>query len=72
MSRIATEYLLLQHPRPYLAPYKKQGSGFYSNLENLAQIYAQRQQQSQGLHFLLVQPDDSGMTYTGFWLLRDE
>jgi hypothetical protein len=21
------------------------------------------------LHFLLVQPDDSGMTYTGFWLL---
>ena len=37
-----------------------------------AQIYAQRQQQSQGLHFLLVQPDDSGMTYTGFWLLRDE
>jgi hypothetical protein len=26
---------------------------------------------SQGT-FLLVQPDDSGMTYTGFWLLRDE
>lgn len=23
-----------------------------------------------GLHFLLVQPDDSGMTYSGFWLLR--
>ena len=37
-----------------------------------AQAYAQRQQQSQGLHFLLVQPDDSGMTYTGFWLLREE
>ncbi|MBD2308777.1 Tab2/Atab2 family RNA-binding protein [Chroococcidiopsis sp. FACHB-1243] len=37
-----------------------------------AQTYVQRQQQSQGLHFLLVQPDDSGMTYTGFWLLRDE
>ena len=37
-----------------------------------AQTYAQRQHQSQGLHFLLVQPDDSGMTYTGFWLLRDE
>ena len=35
-----------------------------------AQIYEQRKQQSQGLHFLLVQPDDSGMTYTGFWLLR--
>jgi len=29
------------------------------------------QQQSQGLHFLLVQPDDSGMTYTGFWLLQN-
>ncbi|NEQ67039.1 MAG: DUF1092 family protein, partial [Symploca sp. SIO2D2] len=24
-----------------------------------------------GLHFLLVQPDDSGMTYTGFWLLQN-
>ncbi|MGD1805431.1 Tab2/Atab2 family RNA-binding protein [Dapis sp. BLCC M126] len=35
-----------------------------------AQIYEQRKQQSQGLHFLLVQPDDSGMTYSGFWLLR--
>ncbi|MGL4619504.1 MAG: Tab2/Atab2 family RNA-binding protein [Chroococcidiopsis sp.] len=37
-----------------------------------AQTYAQRQQQSQGLHFLLVQPDDSGMTYTGFFLLKEE
>lgn len=36
-----------------------------------AQIYEQRKLTSQGLHFLLVQPDDSGMTYTGFWLLRD-
>lgn len=33
-------------------------------------IYQQRQQLSHGLHFLLVQPDDSGMTYTGFWLLN--
>ncbi|MBD2594592.1 Tab2/Atab2 family RNA-binding protein [Nostoc spongiaeforme FACHB-130] len=37
-----------------------------------AKIYQQRQQQSQGLHFLLVQPDDSGMTYSGFWLLQTE
>jgi hypothetical protein len=37
-----------------------------------AQMYEQRKQQSGGLHFLLVQPDDSGMTYTGFWLLRQE
>lgn len=35
-----------------------------------AQTYEQRKQLSQGLHFLLVQPDDSGMTYTGFWLLK--
>jgi hypothetical protein len=37
-----------------------------------AQTYEQRKQSSQGLHFLLVQPDDSGMTYSGFWLLREE
>ncbi|MBD2773659.1 Tab2/Atab2 family RNA-binding protein [Iningainema tapete] len=35
-----------------------------------AQMYEQRKQQSRGLHFLLVQPDDSGMTYSGFWLLN--
>lgn len=35
-----------------------------------AQIFRDRQHGAQGLHFLLVQPDDSGMTYTGFWLLR--
>lgn len=37
-----------------------------------AKMYEQRKQLSQGLHFLLVQPDDSGMTYSGFWLLRAE
>ncbi len=37
-----------------------------------AQSYEQRKRASQGLHFLLVQPDDSGMTYTGFWLLKEE
>lgn len=35
-----------------------------------ATVYEQRKQASQGLHFLLVQPDDSGMTYSGFWLLQ--
>jgi RNA-binding protein Tab2/Atab2 len=35
-----------------------------------AQTFRQRQHDAQGLHFLLVQPDDSGMTYSGFWLLR--
>lgn len=41
-------------------------------VEVAAKAYAQRQLQSQGLHFLLVQPDDSGVTYSGFWLLREE
>ncbi|MER3590014.1 MAG: hypothetical protein C4322_21265, partial [Mastigocladus sp. ERB_26_1] len=35
-------------------------------------VYEQRKQESCGLHFLLVQPDDSGMTFSGFWLLRAE
>jgi hypothetical protein len=34
------------------------------------QQFNERQQQAQGLHFLLVRPDDSGMTFTGLWLLR--
>ncbi|MFM7364076.1 MAG: Tab2/Atab2 family RNA-binding protein [Cuspidothrix sp.] len=34
-------------------------------------LYQQRKQISHGLHFLVVQPDDSGMTYSGFWLLQD-
>ncbi len=36
------------------------------------QMYEQRKPFSQGLHFLLVQPDESGITYTGFWLLKAE
>lgn len=37
-----------------------------------AKAFQERQQQAKGLHFLLVQPDDSGMTYSGFWLLQQE
>lgn len=37
-----------------------------------AQAYEQRKQLSQKLHFLLVQPDNSGMTYSGFWLLQED
>ena len=37
-----------------------------------AKNYQQAKQASQGVHFLLVQPDDSGMTHTGFWLLQDQ
>ncbi|MEB3210415.1 MAG: Tab2/Atab2 family RNA-binding protein [Leptolyngbyaceae bacterium] len=39
-------------------------------MQQAAQTYTTRLQHSAGLHFLLIQPDDSGMTYTGFWLLR--
>ncbi|MEA5532632.1 Tab2/Atab2 family RNA-binding protein [Crocosphaera sp. XPORK-15E] len=37
-----------------------------------AQQYEEQKEASQGLHFLLIQPDDSGMTYTGVWLLKRE
>jgi RNA-binding protein Tab2/Atab2 len=33
-------------------------------------VFNQRKQVAQGLHFLLVQPDESGMTYSGVWLLQ--
>lgn len=36
-----------------------------------AKVYQQRKEASLGVHFLLVEPDDSGMTSTGFWLLQD-
>lgn len=43
----------------------------YDDVEivSAAQGFEQSKQGSQGLHFLLVQPDDSGVTYTGVWLL---
>jgi hypothetical protein len=37
-----------------------------------AQTYEVRKQLGKGLHFLLVQPDDAGMTYTAFWLLKQD
>ena len=37
-----------------------------------AVTYATRQQLTKRLHFLLIQPDNSGMTYSGFWLLGKE
>lgn len=36
----------------------------------IAKSYEEKKQVSQGLHFLLIQPDDSGMTTTAFWLLK--
>ena len=38
----------------------------------IARNYEQNKQAAQGLHFILIQPDDSGMTYTAFWLLKQE
>lgn len=38
----------------------------------VAEDYQQKKQASKGLHFLSIQPDNSGMTHTGFWLLKDE
>lgn len=35
------------------------------------EMFMERKQAAKGLHFLLIQPDDSGMTYTSVWLLRD-
>ncbi len=32
--------------------------------------FADEKVSAAGLYFLLVQPDDSGMTYTGLWLLQ--
>lgn len=39
-------------------------------VRSAARTFVARQQKAQGLHFLLVRPDDSGMTFTGLWLLR--
>jgi hypothetical protein len=41
-----------------------------AEMKQASQQFVDQQQLAQGLHFLLVQPDDSGMTYTGFWLLQ--
>lgn len=39
-------------------------------VQQAARTFQERQQANRGLHFLLVRPDASGMTYTGLWLLR--
>lgn len=41
-----------------------------AEMARAAAQYAEHCRATGGLHFLLVQPDDSGMTYSGFWLLR--
>ncbi|WP_072621437.1 Tab2 family RNA-binding protein [Spirulina major] len=41
------------------------------DMATAASHYQHQLTASRGLHFLLVQPDDSGITFTGFWLLCD-
>jgi hypothetical protein len=41
-----------------------------SEVAAAARTYEERKLPSKGLHFLVVQPDESGMTYSGFWLLK--
>ncbi|WP_202951122.1 Tab2 family RNA-binding protein [Synechococcus sp. PCC 7336] len=41
-------------------------------VQNAAVKFEQRKSDSAGLHFLLVLPDESGVTVTGLWLLRAE
>lgn len=41
------------------------------DVASAAKNFEARKQASQGLHFLLIQPDNSGMTYTGVWLLKE-
>ena len=38
----------------------------------IARNYEQKKRSAKGLHFILIQPDDSGMTDTAFWLLKQD
>jgi len=43
-----------------------------AEIATAATAFERRKQTSRGLHFLLVQPDDSGVTFSGLWLLQAE
>lgn len=43
-----------------------------SDIAQAGKNFEQKKEASQGLHFLLLQPDDSGVTYTGMWLLAPD
>ncbi|MEM1239148.1 MAG: Tab2/Atab2 family RNA-binding protein [Cyanobacteria bacterium P01_H01_bin.26] len=42
-----------------------------SDVSGAAKAFEQRKVTAKGLHFLLIRPDDSGMTYSGLWLLQE-
>jgi len=39
-------------------------------VRSAGEAYRDRLRQSRGLHFLIIRPDESEMTYTGIWLLQ--
>ncbi|NEQ49853.1 MAG: DUF1092 family protein [Leptolyngbya sp. SIO3F4] len=41
------------------------------DVRGAANAFEQRKSTAKGLHFLLIRPDDSGMTYSGLWLLQE-
>ncbi len=41
-----------------------------ADVAGAARTFTERKLAASGLHFLLVRPDDSGLTYTGLWLLQ--
>ena len=43
-----------------------------AEMANSAKNFEVKKQLAKGLHFLLVQPDDTGITFSGFWLLKSE
>ncbi len=42
-----------------------------TDVRGAANAFEQRKATAKGLHFLLIRPDDSGMTYSGLWLLQE-
>jgi RNA-binding protein Tab2/Atab2 len=41
-----------------------------SVVREAGQAFESRKVQSRQIHFLLIQPDDSGMTHSGLWILK--
>lgn len=62
----ATILTTAQQERWILATYQD------AAVRGAGQTFEARKVQSNGIHFLLIGPDDSGVTYTGLWILKDE
>jgi RNA-binding protein Tab2/Atab2 len=53
-----------QHERWILATYQD------AMVREAAQTFESRKAECSNIHFLLIQPDDSGITHTGLWILK--